>query len=137
MELSSVEDFQTRVSSKAVPNTFRTFGGKVRTFEQVGRQKLLNILKGIEFTLWKVQVRSQKKNSNDSDQIYPSTYKACIILLFLLVMYINTLSGRIKSLSISERTVGLHTSSSNSSKCRSVWEYYKPKSSDRRWNNQF
>ena len=80
MELSSVEDFQTRVSSKAVPNTFRTFGGKVRKFEQVGRQKLLNILKGIEFTLWKVQVRSQKKNSYDSDQIYPSTYKACIII---------------------------------------------------------
>ena len=56
MELSSIEDFQTSFSSdySAAPNTFQTFGGKVREFEQVDRQKLMNILRGIELTPWKV-----------------------------------------------------------------------------------
>jgi len=56
MDLSSIEDFQTSFSSDypAAPNSFQTFHGKVREFEQVDRQKLLNMLRGIELTPWKV-----------------------------------------------------------------------------------
>jgi hypothetical protein len=45
----------------------------VRKLEQMDAQNLLNILKGIEFSLWEVQLWLQKETPTFFEQMYPST----------------------------------------------------------------